>query len=395
MNSLLNHKLDNERVLIRVDFNVPIENGKIMDDFRIRSALPTIKHCLEGGASVVLMSHLGRPDGVVNEELSLIPIGEKLCDLLEISIKFSHDCISEDAIDVSAALQPGEVHLLENLRFHNAETKNDIEFSKKLSSHGTMYVNDAFGTAHRSHASNVGVTKYLDNCFPGFLLQKEYDFLHHSIKSPERPFTIILGGAKISSKLPLITRFMSEADNLIVGGGMAYTFLKCLGNEIGNSIYDESKSEKALSILDSRLKYNCRLFLPSDISVTKDFSSGKVSSIRKVNEINHDEEGIDIGPDTIQRFSDVILNSKTVIWNGPMGVFETESFAKGTNAIATYVSEMTQNGGTSIIGGGDSASAIKDLGVWDDMTHISTGGGASLELLSGVDLPAFKVLRMI
>ena len=186
-----------------------------------------------------------------------------------------------------------------------------------------------------------------------------------------------------------------KTDNLIVGGGMAYTFLKCLGNEIGNSIYDESKSEKALSILDSRLKYNCRLFLPSDISVTKDFSSGKVSSIRKVNEINHDEEGIDIGPDTIQRFSDVILNSKTVIWNGPMGVFETESFAKGTNAIATYVSEMTQNGGTSIIGGGDSASAIKDLGVWDDMTHISTGGGASLELLSGVDLPAFKVLRMI
>ena len=395
MNSLLNHKLDNERVLIRVDFNVPIENGKIMDDFRIRSAIPTIKHCLEGGASVVLMSHLGRPDGVVNEELSLIPIGEKLCDLLEISIKFSDDCISEDAIDVSAALQPGEVHLLENLRFHNAETKNDIEFSKKLSSHGTMYVNDAFGTAHRAHASNVGVTKYLDNCFPGFLLQKEYDFLHHSIQSPERPFTIILGGAKISSKLPLITRFMSEADNLIIGGGMAYTFLKCLGNEIGNSIYDESKSEKALSILDSRLKYNCRLFLPSDISVTKDFSSGKVSSIRKVNEINHDEEGIDIGPDTIQRFSDVILNSKTVIWNGPMGVFETESFAKGTNAIANYVSEMTQNGGTSIIGGGDSASAIKDLGVWDDMTHISTGGGASLELLSGVDLPAFKVLRMI
>ena len=395
MNSLLNHKLDNERVLIRVDFNVPIENGKIMDDFRIRSTIPTIKHCLEGGASVVLMSHLGRPDGVVNEELSLIPIGEKLCDLLEISIKFSDDCISEDAIDVSAALQPGEVHLLENLRFHNAETKNDIEFSKKLSSHGTMYVNDAFGTAHRAHASNVGVTKYLDNCFPGFLLQKEYDFLHHSIQSPERPFTIILGGAKISSKLPLITRFMSEADNLIIGGGMAYTFLKCLGNEIGNSIYDESKSEKALSILDSRLKYNCRLFLPSDISVTKDFSSGKVSSIRKVNEINHDEEGIDIGPDTIQRFSDVILNSKTVIWNGPMGVFETESFAKGTNAIANYVSEMTHNGGTSIIGGGDSASAIKDLGVWDDMTHISTGGGASLELLSGVDLPAFKVLRMI
>ena len=395
MNSLLNHKLDNERVLIRVDFNVPIENGEIMDDFRIRAALPTIKHCLDGGASVVLMSHLGRPNGVVNEELSLMPIGEKLCDLLEISIKFSHDCVSEDATDVSLGLQPGEVHLLENLRFHNAETKNDLDFSKKLSSHGTMYVNDAFGTAHRAHASNVGVTKYLDNCFPGFLLQKEYDFLHHSIKSPERPFTIILGGAKISSKLPLITRFMSEADNLIVGGGMAYTFLKCMGNEIGNSIYDESKFEKASSILESRLKYNCRLILPSDVSVTKDFSSGIVNSIRKVNEIEKDEEGIDIGPDTIKRFSDVILNSKTVIWNGPMGVFETESFAKGTNAIAKVVSEMTQNEGTSIIGGGDSASAIKDLGVWDDMTHISTGGGASLELLSGEDLPAFKALRMI
>lgn len=395
MNSLLNHKLDNERVLIRVDFNVPIENGEIMDDFRIRAALPTIKHCLDGGASVVLMSHLGRPNGVVNEELSLMPIGEKLCDLLEISIKFSHDCVSEDATDVSLGLQPGEVHLLENLRFHNAETKNDLDFSKKLSSHGTMYVNDAFGTAHRAHASNVGVTKYLDNCFPGFLLQKEYDFLHHSIKSPERPFTIILGGAKISSKLPLITRFMSEADNLIVGGGMAYTFLKCMGNEIGNSIYDESKFEKASSILESRLKYNCRLILPSDVSVTKDFSSGVVNSIRKINEIEKDEEGIDIGPDTIKRFSDVILNSKTVIWNGPMGVFETESFAKGTNAIAKVVSEMTQNEGTSIIGGGDSASAIKDLGVWDDMTHISTGGGASLELLSGEDLPAFKALRMI
>ena len=274
MNSILSQKLDNQRIIIRVDFNVPLENGKVMDDFRIRSALPTIKHCLEEGASVILMSHLGRPNGIKNDELSLVSVGEALCDLLEISIKFSYDCISEDSIEVSSNLQPGEVHLLENLRFYKGETDNDPEFSKKLSNHGTMYINDAFGTAHRAHASNVGVTKYIDNCFPGLLLEKEYEFLHNSLISPKKPFTIILGGAKISTKLPLISRFLSEADNLIVGGGMAYTFLKSLGNEIGNSIFDERKSAKALSILNSIKNYNCKFILPSDILVTKDFSSG-------------------------------------------------------------------------------------------------------------------------
>ena len=395
INNLNALKLEKEKVLIRADLNVPMKGGSVSDDFRIRKVLSTIKHCLENDASVILMSHLGRPKGRFNEELSLMPIGEALCDHLEMSIKFSKDCISSDALDVSLGLQPGEIHLLENLRFHSEEIDNESKFSQILSKHGTCYVNDAFGTAHRAHASNVGVTEFFNKVSPGFLMETEYKFLFESMQYPKRPLTIILGGAKIKSKLPLIKRFLSEADNLIIGGGMVFNLLKAGGYNIGKSICDLDLIKASKEILGLSNDDDRKLILPSDFRVTKNLDSGNVTAIRDAGNIKNDEIGIDIGPVSEQNFSSIIARSHTIVWNGPMGIFETPEFSKGTLAVAEAVAKRKNDGGISIIGGGDSAAAVKTFKLEDEMTHISTGGGASLELLAGNELPALKALRIV
>ena len=343
----------------------------------------------------MIMSHLGRPAGRVEDSMSLMLVGEALCDHLEMSIKFSHDCVSEDAIDVSLSLQPGEVHLLENLRFHAGETENDAHFSRRLAKHGTCFINDAFGTAHRSHASNIGVTQFLENAVPGFLMENEFTFLHDSLLKPKRPLTIVLGGAKVDTKLPLIKRFIREADHMLIGGGMVFTLLEASGYSIGNSLCEKRLVGHAKKILELSSTSSGELVLPKDFRVTADLSSEKVSAIRGVEEIGDDEIGVDIGPVSETEFGEMITGSKTVIWNGPLGVFEVDAFSGGTQAVAEAIAKMTESGGTSIIGGGDSAAAVKKFNLQKEMTHISTGGGASLELLAGNELPALKALRMM
>ncbi|MEE2876671.1 MAG: phosphoglycerate kinase [Candidatus Neomarinimicrobiota bacterium] len=387
--------LHKERALIRLDLNVPIKDGQVADDFRIRSTLPTLKHCLENGASVVIMSHLGRPAGKVDDALSLMPVGEVLCDYLEMSIKFSHDCISDDSIDVSLSLQPGEVHLLENLRFYSGETENESQFSRRLAKHGTCFINDAFGTAHRSHASNVGVTQFVRNVYPGILMENEFTFLYDSLKEPKRPFTIVLGGAKIGTKLPLVNRFLREADHVIVGGGMVFTLLRASGYSIGKSLCESKLLNNSKKLLDTLELSSRNLILPKDFRVTRDLLSAEVTEVRSAGEIGADEIGIDIGPTSENEFSEIIAQSETIVWNGPMGVFEVEAFSGGTKAVAEAIARVSRAGGTSIIGGGDSAAAVKKFNLGKEMTHISTGGGASLELLAGKELPALKALEMM
>ena len=387
-------RLKKQRVLIRVDFNVPLSDGTVTDNFRIQAALPTIQYCLNEGSSVVLMSHLGRPGGKEVKKLSLLPVGEVLSDLLEKSIKFSGDCISDEAITVSQNLLPGEIHLLENLRFHTGETKNDPLFSQKLSQHGTTYVNDAFGTVHRAHASNVGVVDYFRERAIGFLMEKELTYFHQILREPKRPLVIILGGAKIGTKLGIIHRFLQEADSIIIGGGMAFTFLKAQRYTVGKSLVEENLIETAASILDQSKKLQIPIYLPLDFVVTHDVKSGRSSGEKDVNQFTENEIGVDIGEKTIQRFRKIIGKSQTVVWNGPMGMFETPNFRKGTSEIARSVADLTNREGVSIIGGGDSAAAIKLLKLENTMSHISTGGGASLELLAGNKLPAFSAIEV-
>jgi len=387
-------KLKQQRVLMRVDFNVPLSNGNVTDDFRIQAALPTLLHCLNEGSSVILMSHLGRPKGRRVDELSLLPVGEVLSDLLEKPIKFSNDCISDDALSVSQNLVPGEVHLLENLRFHGGETENDPLFSKKLSGHGTIYINDAFGTAHRAHASNVGVVKHFQEKAIGFLMEKEYQYFHQVFWEPKRPMVIILGGAKIGSKLRIINRFLREADSIVVGGGMAFTFLKAREYSIGQSLVEEDLIETAKSILSKSERLAVPLHLPVDFVVTHDIQSGRSSGEKKTGNFKNGEIGVDIGRKTIQMFQGIIQESRMVVWNGPMGIFEYPEFRRGTVEIARAVSGVSRRGGVSIIGGGDTAAAIKLVGLEKTMSHISTGGGASLEILAGNELPAFSAIEV-
>jgi len=389
MRKLEDLKLKDSRVLIRLDLNVPLKDGHITDDFRIRAALPTVKHCLSQGASVVIMSHLGRPGGKYSEELSLISVGETLADLLETQVKFTDDCISEDAISVSRELRPGEIHLLENLRFHNGETENESHFSEKLAQHGEIYINDAFGTAHRAHASNVGVPSRFSIKAMGFLMEKEKEFLYDTLKNPARPLTIILGGSKISGKFELIGRFLKLADHILIGGGMAFTFLKAKGLEIGASLLQEDMVERAESYLRKAKKRGVNLILPSDCAV-KNNSSRKII---EVSQLGEKDIGMDIGPETIKNFRDIISQSNSVVWNGPMGVFEEAIFKKGTQEICKEVGSVVGRGGISLIGGGDSAAAVRTAGMERGMSHISTGGGASLELLAGKELPAFQALE--
>jgi len=385
--------LNSKKVLIRVDFNVPLNNGQVQDQHRIKSSLPTIKYCLKRGASVILCSHLGRPNGKKVEEMSLLPVGETLADLLEMPIKFSMDCISEDSHDVTLGLKPGEIHLLENLRFHKGETDNDPSFSSLLAKHGDVFINDAFGTSHRSHASNVGVAPFFSQRGIGFLIENELKYLGQAIKSPARPFILILGGAKIKGKLNLILKLVEIADSVLIGGGMAFTFLKAKGKEIGNSLVDDSMIPDAKKILYHARNNSVKISLPIDVVVAETLDAPHSSQTVSVSEIPKGMAGFDIGPETIQHFSSSVLHAGTILWNGPMGVFEQEGFENGTKQLAESLAKEGDHDRIVIVGGGDTAAAVNTFGLRNSMSHVSTGGGASLELLSGNLLPAISILE--
>ncbi len=386
--------LKGKNILIRVDFNVPIKGERVTNNFRIKSALPTINTCLEAGAAVVLMSHLGRPKGEVDPELSLIPVGEELAGLMEMPIKFSDDCVSGDAIDTSLSLKQGEIHLLENLRFHEGEKSNDHSFASRLARHGQIYINDAFGTAHRAHASNVGVAAHFKHAGIGWLMDKEINFLDRFMQRPNRPLTLILGGAKIGSKLALIDRFIEKADHIIIGGGMAFTFLKARGKEVGGSLVDETMISTAKNILNRARQKSVRLHLPEDVICGKNMSDSEPKGPCQINNIPADLMGLDIGPESIDSFNAILDQSETVVWNGPMGVFEAKGFDVGTRELGINLANCVDKGTKVIVGGGDTSAATEKFGLSKLMTHVSTGGGASLELLSGKQLPALKALEI-
>ncbi len=386
-------ELKGKRVLVRVDFNVPLdENQNITDDIRIKSALPTIEKIISDGGKVILMSHLGRPKGEVKPEFSLKPAAVRLSELLNKDIQFASDCIGIEVEQLANSLSEGEVLLLENLRFHKEETDNDPEFAKELAKLGDVYVNDAFGSAHRAHASTEGVTKFIETCAAGYLMQKELDYLDGAIADPKRPFTAILGGAKISGKIDVIDSLMDKVDTLIIGGGMAYTFIKAMGYEIGSSLLEEERIDLAKEMLKMFETTTVKVLLPVDVMVTSEFSNDSPAEAVDIDLIPADKMGLDIGPKTRDIFAEEILKSKTVVWNGPMGVFEFENYANGTNAVANAMVQATENGATTIIGGGDSAAAIKKAGLDDKVSHVSTGGGASLEFLEGKVLPGVEAL---
>lgn len=386
--------LKSRRLLMRVDYNVPLdENQKVSDDKRIRASLPTIQYALEQGARIILMSHLGRPKGNIVPEMSLKPVADRLGELLNKPVRFAPDCIGTAVEKMVEDLNDGDILLLENLRFHEEETDNDPEFSKQLARLGDLYANDAFGTAHRAHASTVGVTDYFDVCLSGFLMEKELDYLGAAVSDPERPYVAILGGAKITDKIPMIENLIQKVDRLLIGGGMAYTFFKAQGKEIGDSMLDEASLDFTGQIL--KIKGD-KIGLPVDCLITDsfDFKSRKIgrTKVVSVDAIPKGWQGLDVGPETIKSFSTVCQNAKTIVWNGPLGVFEIEATAKGTMAIAHVLAEVTGKGVTTIIGGGDSASAVKKAGLSSQMSHVSTGGGASLEFLQGKELPGVTVL---
>ena len=389
-----NVALAGKRVLMRVDFNVPLdENQQVTSDKRISAAVPTIEYILGQGGRLVLMSHLGRPKGKVVPEMSLRPCVDVLSKLIGKPVKFATDCVGEDVKEQADSLADGEVLLLENLRFHAEETDNDPEFSKQLAALADVYANDAFGTAHRAHASTEGVTKYVDTAVSGFLLEKELQYLVGAVESPKRPFVAVLGGAKISGKIDVISNLLPKVDKLIVGGGMAYTFFKAMGKEIGNSLLEEDKVELAASLLEQA---GDKLMLPVDCKISNSFdfgarTFGQLKDI-SIHAIPVGWEALDIGPASIENFSRIIEESQTIVWNGPMGVFEIKEFAGGTRRMANAIAEATDGGATSIIGGGDSVAAVEQMGLAGRMTHISTGGGASLELLEGKVLPGVAAL---
>lgn len=382
-----------KRALIRVDFNVPLdENLNITNDYRIVSSLPTIKKIVADGGSVICMSHLGRPKGEAKPEFSLKPVAKRLGELLETEVKFAADCIGDEAKAMAKDLKPGEVLLLENLRYYKQEEKNDPEFSKTLASLGDIYVDDAFGTSHRAHASTVGAAECFDTVLSGYLMEKELIYLKDKMENPERPYTAILGGAKISGKIDTINFLMGKVDNLIIGGGMAYTFYKAMGYEIGSSLLEEDKIDLAKELLKKAAKSSVNFMLPSDVVVAPEFTNDSPQTVVAVDAMPADQMGLDIGPATIEKFAAVVKASKTVLWNGPMGVFEFDNFAKGTDAIAKVLAEATAAGATSVVGGGDSVAAVKKLGFSKKLSHVSTGGGASLELISGLTLPGVAVI---
>ena len=383
-------ELKGKRVLVRVDFNVPLdENRQITDDTRIVESLPTIKYLKERGAKVILVSHLGRPKGKFTEELKMDPVARRLEELLGEKVYKVDDCIGEKVEEAVSKLKEGEILLLENIRFYPAEEANDEEFARALSRLADIYVNDAFGTAHRAHASTAGVAKFLP-AYAGFLMEKELEVLGEKLNNPVRPFLAILGGAKVSSKIGVIRRLLEKVDVLLLGGGMAYTFVKALGYEVGNSIVEESMIGEASDVMRIARERGVRLELPEDFVVAPEAKEGVEYKVVKWNQIPPDMAGFDIGPETVEQFGRYIQEARTIFWNGPLGVFEIEPFSRGTVAIAK---KIAQSGATSVVGGGDTIAAIKKAGVEDKITHISTGGGASLEFLEGRVLPGVEVLQ--
>ena len=388
--SVLDAAVSGKKVLLRCDFNVPQnkETGEITSDKRIKAALPTIKYLLDNGAAVIACSHLGKPKGEWKPKLSLAPVAEHLSKLLDRPVIFANDIIGEDAKAKAAALKPGEIMLLQNLRYDIREEKNDPEFAKELASLADIYVSDAFGTVHRAHASTAGVAAYLP-AYAGLLVLKELSVMGKALEEPARPFVAVLGGAKVSDKIGVINNLLSKADTIIIGGGMAYTFIKAMGYEIGKSLLEEDKLDYARSMIEKAKEKNVKLLLPVDTAVGSAFAPDCERKVVKVSEIPADWMGMDIGPETIKLFSDAVKSAATVVWNGPMGVFEFDAFAQGTEAMAKALAE---SGAVTIVGGGDSAAAVEKLGYADKMTHISTGGGASLEFLEGLELPGVACL---
>ena len=377
-----------KRVLVRCDFNVPLQEGKITDENRLVAALPTIKKLIADGGKVILCSHLGKPKGEPKPELSLAPVATRLSELLGQEVKFAADAnvVGDNAKAAVEAMNEGDVILLENTRYRAEETKNGEAFSKELASLADVFVNDAFGTAHRAHCSNVGVTEYVDgDCVVGYLMQKEIDFLGNAVNNPTRPFVAILGGAKVSSKISVINNLLDKVDTLIIGGGMAYTFMAAHGEEVGKSLLEEDYKQYALDMEKKAEEKGVKLLIPIDTVVADDFSNDANFKTVERGGIPADMEGLDVGAKTAELFADAVKGAKTVVWNGPMGCFEMPNFAKGTIAVAKAMAELED--ATTIIGGGDSAAAVNQLGFGDKMTHISTGGGASLEFLEGKDLP--------
>ena len=376
-----------KRVLVRCDFNVPLQDGKITDENRLVAALPTIKKLVNDGGRVILCSHLGKPKGEPKPELSLAPVAVRLSELLGQPVKFAADpeVVGPNARAAVAEMKDGDIVLLENTRYRAEETKNGEAFSKDLASLCDVFVDDAFGTAHRAHCSNVGVTKYVETSVVGYLMQKEIDFLGNAVNNPVRPFVAILGGSKVSSKISVINNLLDKVDTLIIGGGMAYTFMKALGEEVGKSLLEPDYIEYAKEMMEKAKEKGVKLLIPIDTVVAKEFSNDVPFHTVGRGGIAPDEEGLDIGEETRKLYADAIKGAKTVVWNGPMGVFEMSNFAAGTIAIAQALAEL--EGATTIIGGGDSAAAVNILGFGDKMTHISTGGGASLEFLEGKELP--------
>ena len=395
--SMLNKKtiedinVNGKKVLVRCDFNVPLKGDVITDENRLNGALPTIKYLIENGAKVILCSHLGKPKGEAKPELSLAPVAKRLSEMLNKEVVFApnDNVVGENVKEAIEKMQNGDVVLLENTRYRKEETKNEENYSKELASLAEIFVNDAFGTAHRAHCSTVGAGEFLEERACGYLIQKELKFLGEALENPVRPFTAILGGAKVSDKIAVINELLEKVDNLIIGGGMAYTFLKAQGYEIGASLVEEDKVEYAKEMMEKAKAKGVKLLLPIDNAVSEKFADSTPIITEDAN-IPDSHMGLDIGPKTIESYVDTVNNSKTIVWNGPMGVFEFENFAKGTLAVARAMASLTD--ATTVIGGGDSAAAVNQLGFGDKMTHVSTGGGASLEFLEGKELPGIVAL---
>ncbi|MDY8138653.1 phosphoglycerate kinase [Aquimarina sp. 2201CG5-10] len=393
MKTINDFNFEEKKALIRVDFNVPLnENFEVTDNTRIQAAKPTIIKVLEDGGSAVLMSHLGRPKGV-QDEFSLRHIVDEVSDVLGVQVKHVANCIGQEAEDVVAALNPGEVVLLENLRFHPDETAGNVNFAEQLSKLGDVYINDAFGTAHRAHASTTIVAQFFpeNKCF-GSLLAKEIESIDKVLKSGEKPITAVLGGSKVSSKITIIENILDKVDHLIIGGGMTYTFIKAQGGQIGDSICEDDKQSLALEILKKAEEKGVKVHLPVDVLGADAFDNNANTEVMDVRMIPNGWQGLDVGPETIKKFHDVILESKTILWNGPLGVFEIESFAKGTIALGNSIAEATEKGAFSLVGGGDSVAAVKQFGFGNKVSYVSTGGGAMLESLEGKTLPGIAAI---
>tara|TARA_R110002051_G_scaffold127250_1_gene200925 strand:- start:2869 stop:4056 length:1188 start_codon:yes stop_codon:yes gene_type:complete len=394
MKTVDNFNFKDKKALIRVDFNVPLDGDlKVTDASRIEAAKPTIIKILEDGGSAILMSHLGRPNGKVTAEMSLKHICDKVSEIIGVNVKFAEDCIGEIAEKAASNLKGGEVLLLENLRFYAEEEKGDKAFAEKLSKLGDIYVNDAFGTAHRAHASTTIVADFFpeNKCF-GYLLAKEIEAIDKVMQTGEKPVTAILGGSKVSSKITIIENILDKVDHLIIGGGMTYTFIKAQGGKVGDSICEDDKQELALDILKQAKEKGVQVHIPVDVLAANDFSNDAETKIVDVNEIPDGWQGLDAGPKTLEIFKEVILKSKTILWNGPIGVFEMPTFAKGTIAIGNFIDEATKNGAFSLVGGGDSVAAVKQFGFEDKVSYVSTGGGAMLESLEGKILPGIAAI---